>query len=387
MTDKRKPYVSMFVVLIATFVLIFAFDKVMAILSIFRPLAYALIIAYLVDGIVRMFMRRCKMGRGLAVASSIVLVLLVCGITGYYTIPFLIDTMGDLVSYVSRLLVEHNTGIYNLIQSAAEFFDIDIDAIVRFDFTKFDKSILDGLNTAIQGVYGLTVGTVTKVGSSLVMVFTSFVLAIYMLIEKEDLLNRGKRFLRAIVAEKNEDSVLGAFTMANDVFKKFIIGKSVDSLIIGILMIVFFMLFGIEYGVVFGIVGGIGNMIPYFGPIISAIPVVLILLIINPWHALIALIIILVVQQLDAHIIGPKVLSDNIGGVSAFWILFAVTICGIAFGLMGMILGVPVVVVIKNLVEDFVDKRLKKREKKPVKSVEDLQATKMSEEDADAKEQ
>ena len=95
----------------------------------------------------------------------------------------------------------------------------------------------------------------------------------------------------------------------------------------------------------------------------------------------------MVVQQLDAHIIGPKVLSDNIGGVSAFWILFAVTICGIAFGLMGMILGVPVVVVIKNLVEDFVDKRLKKREKKPVKSVEDLQATKMSEEDADVKEQ
>ena len=102
-------------------------------------------------------------------------------------------------------------------------------------------------------------------------------------------------------------------------------------------------------------------MIPYFGPIFSAVPVVLILVIINPKSALIALITIVVLQQLDGNVIGPKILSDNIG-VSAFWILFGVTVCGMALGFVGMIIGVPLVVVAKNLVEDYVNIKLKQRE-------------------------
>ena len=148
--------------------------------------------------------------------------------------------------------------------------------------------------------------------------------------------------------------------MANGVFKKFIIGKFIDSSIIGVLCLIIFKIFGIEYAVVFSIIIGVGNMIPYFGPIFSAIPVVLILVIINPQSALIALISIIVLQQLDGNVIGPKILSENIG-VSAFWILFGVTVCGMAFGFVGMIAGVPLVVVAKNLVEDYVDIKLKQR--------------------------
>ena len=383
--EKKKTNIYMFVILLITLLFIFAYDRILIVLNVFSPLFYGVIIAYLLDGMVRLLLRRLKIKRGLAVALVIVFVLLLCGVTVYYAIPFLASTIRDLVDYVSSLITEHNTGLYNMIEKAAAFFNINIDSIYKFDITKIDKDLMNTLNTAFHGVYGLTVGTVTKVGSSIVVVFTSFMLAIYMLIEKEDLLYRMKRVLIAIIPEKSENYVLGAFTMANDVFKKFIIGKAVDSLIIGLLMIVFFMLFGIEYSVVFGIIGGIGNMIPYFGPIFSAVPVVIILLIINPWHALIALIIILVVQQLDAHIIGPKILSDNIGGVSAFWILFAVTICGIAFGFMGMIFGVPIVVIIKNLVEDFANRRLEKRvKKKPVKAVETAVIKEKNEVDSDA---
>lgn len=377
--DKKKTYTYLTVAVIATLLLIFALDGVLAVLAVFRPLFYGIVIAYLLDGIVRTLMNKCKMKRGLSVAVTIVAVLLLLALLFYYTIPFLIETVRDLFLYVGDLLIEHDTGFYNLLEDVAGFFEIDLDAVLSFDFASIDKGILDALNTAMQGFYTKAVGTVAAVGGSVVVIISSFMLAVYMLVEKEDLLNRARKLGRAVVAEKNEEYLLKSFTMANDVFKRFIIGKSVDSLIVGLLIIVGFVVFGIEYGVVFGILCGIGNMIPYFGSIFAGIIVMLILLIINPWHALIALIIILVVQQLDSHIIQPKVLSDNIGGVSAFWILFAVTISGMAFGFVGMILGVPVVVIVKNLVEDFVDKRLKSREKKPVKAVEKAEVTEVAE--------
>ena len=378
--DKKKTYTYLTIAVIVTLLLIFAFDGVMAVLSVFKPLFYGIFIAYLLDGIVRLLMNKCKMKRGLSVAVTIVVVLLLLTLIIYYTIPFLVETIRDLVLYVSDLLIAHDTGFYNLLEDAAGYFNIDLDAVMNFDFANVDKGLLDVLTDTIQKFYGATLGTVAAVGSSVVMIISSFMMAVYMLIEKEDLLDRARRLGRAIVTEKNESYLLESFTMANDVFKRFIIGKSVDSLIVGLLIVIGFIVFGIEYGVVFGILCGIGNMIPYFGSIFAGVVVTLILLIINPWHALIAIIIILVVQQLDSHIIQPKVLSDNIGGVSAFWILFAVIISGMAFGFVGMILGVPVVVIVKNLVEDFVDRRLKNREKKPVKAVEKAEVTEVAQE-------
>lgn len=361
---KDKSRITMFVIALVTALFIFASDKLLAIAGIFSPVFYGLIIAYLMDGLVRMLVKYTKIKRTPAIIAVIIFVLLLCAYAVCYTIPFLISTVGDLVAYLRQLIEQHNTGIYNIAKTVADYLNIDIDKIYRFDLSAVNKDVINVAKTALEGIYGFTAGTVTSIGSSVVIVFTSLVMAIYMLFEKDDLLARMKKLVRALCSEKNEKYILSRFTMANEVFKKFVIGKAVTSLIIGILLIIFFWIFGIEYAVVFGLLGGAANMIPYFGQIISSVPTVLILLIINPIHALIALIIIIVVQQIDNQIITPKVLSNNIGGVSAFWILFAVTICGIAFGFMGMIFGVPLVVVIKNLVEDFVDRRLKSRDGK-----------------------
>ncbi len=370
MEKKNKTAVTLFAVALITALFIFAYDKLLAVLGVFSPVLYGVIIAYLMDGLVRMLCKYTKIKRTPAIVAVIVFVLLLCGYTVYYTIPFLVSTVGDLIAYVRELIDQHNTGLYNMAKILADYLNVDVDKIYRFDISSIDKNLIDTLKTALHGIYGFTAGTVSSIGSSIIIIFTSFVMAIYMLFEKEDLLFRMKRLLRSLCSESKEKYVLSCFTMANDVFKRFIIGKAVDSLIIGLLMIIFFWIFGIEYAVVFGILGGVANMIPYFGPILSAVPVVIILMIINPVHAAVALIIIIVIQQLDSHVITPKVLSDNIGGVSAFWILFAVTICGIAFGFMGMIFGVPLVVVIKNLVEDFVDYRLAARDAKKTENAE-----------------
>ena len=368
---KGKSFLYLFIVAVLAFLVVFAGDKISFVINVFKPLIYGVVIAYLLDGFVRVFNRKFKINRILSIVIVVVLVLILCGLVCYYAIPFLVNTVKELITYVSSLLIEHNTGIYAAIESVARFFDIDLSAIYNFNIYEIDKNLLDTLNGTIQNLYGFTLNAVTSLGSSIILIVTSVIMAIYMLIEKDDLLGRAKRLVRALVSEKNEEYVLNSFTMANTVFKNFIIGKAIDSFIIGILMFILFVVFRIEYAAVFSLIGGIGNMIPYFGPIFSSIPVVGILLLINPWHAVIALAIILIVQQLDGNVIGPKILSDNIG-VSAFWILFSVTTCGVAFGFAGMIVGVPLVVIIKNLVEDFVDMRLKKRIKEEPEEVSEI---------------
>lgn len=356
---KNKNYIGLIIAVIIIFLFVFATEKMFYVISIFKPIMVGIVIAYLLDVMVRFLTGKLKMRRGFAIFIVLVVVVAFVAVCIYFALPFLMDTVKKLINNISNLLVGHNSGINQLVDYVSANANIEFES---FDAIKFDESLLDFMNKFIQSFYSIVVSRVVEFGSSMLNVLTSIMMAIYMLAEKESLLNWFRRLIKASFSESRGDYILNAFTMANGVFKKFIIGKLIDSTIIGIMCLIIFKIFGIEYAVVFSIIIGVGNMIPYFGPIFSAIPVVVILLIINPKSALIALITIVIVQQLDGNVIGPKILSDNIG-VSAFWILFAVTVCGMAFGFIGMIIGVPLVVVIKKLVEDYVSTKLEQREK------------------------
>jgi len=359
---KNRKTTIMFTVAIISLFVIFAYDKISIVFDILSPVFYACIIAYLLDGLVRAFCKWFKMKRGLSVAIVLFIAFALFGLLFYNAIPFLINTVVDLVGYVTELITNRDNGIYNIASRLAYYFGFNINTLINnFDISKMDETLVETANNLIRNIYGVTINTVTSIGSSFVIVFTSIVMSIYMLVEKKTLLIWCKRFVRAICPESKEEYVLSKFSMANDVFKRFLIGKMFSSAILGFLIGLGFVIFGVEYPVVFGLLCAFGNMIPYFGQIISTVPVVIILLIINPWHALIALIIMIVVQQLDNQLICPKVISDRLKGVSAFWIIFSVTICGLAFGVLGMFVGVPVIIVIKNLIEDFVNMRLRDR--------------------------
>lgn len=355
---KNKNYICIFIIAAIIFLFVFASEKMSFVISIFKPVLAGIVIAYLLDGMVRFLNKKLRIKRGIAIALVIIIFLALGGLCVYFALPFLVDTTKDLINYISSLLTGHNNGLYDVIEKAAALVNVDLNLL---DSIRFDESLLSMFNSVIQGLYNVVVSKIVEIGSSIINIITSVIMAVYMLMEKDNLLNWLRRLVKASFSESRGNYILNAFSMSNSVFKKFIIGKFVDSTITGVLCYILFKIFGIEYAAVFSIITGIGNMIPYFGPIFFTIPVVLILLIINPSHALIALIIIIVVQQIDNNVIGPKILSDNIG-VSAFWILFAVTVCGMAFGFIGMVVGVPLVVIVKNLIEDFVERRLKARE-------------------------
>jgi len=355
---KGKKYIGVFIIAAIVFLFVFASEKMFFVLSVFKPILVGVMIAYILDVMVRFLNTKLKIKRIISIAIVLIFVVALVTVCVYFAVPFLVDTIGKLVNNISEHLTGHDNGINRFVNYISTVINISVGEI---DIGKIEQTLLDLMNRFIQSFSGTVISRVVDFGSSMVNVLTSIMMAIYMLIEKESLLTWFRRLIKAIFSENKSNYILNAFTMANGVFKKFIIGKFIDSAIIGLLCLIVFMIFGIEYAVVFSIIIGIGNMIPYFGPIFSAIPVVLILVIINPKSALIALITIIVVQQLDGNVIGPKILSDNIG-VSAFWILFGVTVCGMAFGFTGMIVGVPLVVVAKNLVEDYVNLKLKQKE-------------------------
>ena len=188
-----------------------------------------------------------------------------------------------------------------------------------------------------------------------------FIVSIYVLSKKELFKGQAKKIVYSIFNVKNGNIIIKNTRMASDKFSGFIIGKIVDSLIIGFLCFIGCSIIKIEYPVLIGLIIGVTNIIPFFGPIIGAIPCLLLLLIINPIHALYFLIFVIILQQLDGNFIGPKILGSSTG-ISSFWVIFAITVFGGFWGIPGMIIGVPLMAVIYTLIQSALDITLKNKE-------------------------
>lgn len=181
-----------------------------------------------------------------------------------------------------------------------------------------------------------------------------------MLLDKDILIGNLERIIHSIFNKKRAEAVWDTITKANEIFSGFIIGKTIDSTIIGILCLILMKLFGLggSYAVVISIFVGITNMIPYFGPFIGAIPsIVVILLAVSPQQALGFAILILAIQQFDGNVLGPYILGDKTG-LRPIWIIFAITVGGWLGGVVGMFLGVPCVAVIAYILNDIMNRRL-----------------------------
>lgn len=197
--------------------------------------------------------------------------------------------------------------------------------------------------------------------------------------------NKLQKIVFAVFQKKKAEYFWETMRKANDIFSGFIIGKTIDSLIIGVLCLILMTLFGIgsSYKIIISIFVGITNMIPYFGPFIGAIPsAIIIFLSVSPEQGLAFIILILALQQFDGNILGPYILGDKTG-LRPIWIIFAITIGGWLGGIIGMFLGVPCVAVVAYILDDIVKERLKQHNadipkiddtKSPEKTINDLKS-------------
>lgn len=215
-------------------------------------------------------------------------------------------------------------------------------------FNKFMASSIksvSNLPNITQKIYFAAVNT----ASVLIDWTMAFILSIYMLGSKEFLCKQLKRFGAAFLPTKWMPTIYEIINVSDDKCGKFIVGKILDSTIIGLMIFVYMSLRGLPYALLISVIVAVCNLIPFFGPFIGGIPSALLLLLVNPAYCLEFIIMIIVFQQIDGNLIGPKIVGSQVGLVG-FWSLFSVIVAGGLFGITGMILGTPIFAAIYTLV-------------------------------------
>ena len=186
------------------------------------------------------------------------------------------------------------------------------------------------------------------------------IVSVYMLYSKELYSAQAKRLLYSFFSEKKANDILVESRFIHKTFTGFFAGKIIDSVIIGLLCFLGTSILSIPYAVLVSLVVGVTNIIPFVGPLIGAIPSALFIFVVDPKACLYFIIFILCLQQLDGNIIGPKIMGESIG-LSTFWVIFAITVFGGMYGIIGILIGVPLFAIIYSAIRDISTKLLKEK--------------------------
>lgn len=341
-------------------------------INILSPFAGGVVIAYILDPVVKLFYHKLfkeKKGiRWLAILLAYLVAILLIVLLAWLVIPQIVNSIAMLFTNFPSYI----QGIQDVLTMIQDRFGVDLSQATK---------MLDDSEAMVKEVYSLAssampqiVASIGSVASNFVSTFTSLAASIYMLADKKHLLHQLRTLAHAFLPEKVAENTLRICHYANVNFTSFFIGKIIDSAIIGVITFVAMTILRLDFAVLISVFIGITNIIPVFGPFIGAIPSIFILLLVNPIQAAIFCVLILIIQQLDGNFIGPKILGSSIG-ISALWILFSIVVGGDLFGIVGMVVGVPVFATLYGLAQEFVHYLLDRRgidsEGKPVENVPD----------------
>ncbi|MEG0764705.1 MAG: AI-2E family transporter [Pseudoflavonifractor sp.] len=330
-------------------------DKIRMFTGVLTPFITGFAMAYLLNTPMSFFERKvfknCKFRRSFSILTVYLLAFALVAVLINLILPQVIQSVMGLAGNMPIYLENLNQWTRIL----AEQFHVESDLVkeVMVSYQDLLKKATDLLSKALPQLLDLGVA----VGSGLVSAVTALISSIYMLAGKGRLLPQIKKLIYAFIPRKTADRFLQICSQANGIFVGFINGKLIDSAIIGALCFVLCTLMRIPLAILISVIIGVTNVIPFFGPIIGAVPCIMILLIVDPWAALRFLLLVIALQQFDGNILGPKILGDSTG-LSAIWVLVAIVMGGGLFGFPGMILGVPTFAVLYALTRELVNSRL-----------------------------
>ncbi len=327
-------------------------------LDVLTPFILGFVIAFLLNAPVRFFetkvYQKLRARRALSIVTVYFLALLAIIVLLQLVLPQVGASFLNLVNNLSGYLENLNRMVTDL----SVRFGLEWDALS--DLVADYQTIIRNVVTFITSSMPDLVNFGMAVGSGVVAVLTAVIASVYMLAGKDRLIRQLKKLIYALFPAKGARHILEGASRANTIFVGFINGKILDSAIIGVLCFLLTSLFRIPYAVLVSVVVGVTNVIPFFGPIIGAVPCLMILVIVDPWAALRFGILIIALQQFDGNILGPKILGDSTG-LSAIWVLVAIVVGGGLFGFAGMLLGVPTFAVLYTFMRDWADERLRRK--------------------------
>ena len=298
----------------------------------------------------------------MATLACVVLVVGLFGLLVYFVVPQLIQTIIELVNTLPQRLAALSDWLevhVSRIPSLARWVDNVANAKTTEIISWVREHILDGdaMNIATMISSGVTIAVKYVLNA-----FIGLLIMVYLLNYKERLFAICRKIVAATCGNKRKDRLYEFVDIVNETFIGFIVGRIIDSFIIGVLTYIVLKITDIPFALMISVIVGVTNIIPFFGPFIGAVPSVVLLLTEDPVKALYFVIIILIIQQLDGNVIGPKVMGNAIG-MSSFWVLIAVLIGGGLFGFTGMLLGVPVFAVIYRYIDKLTIRQLRHKEK------------------------
>ena len=345
------------------------------VISAAQPIIIGLVLAYLLNPVMKFFERHLyrlfkdrmktdqkarKMARGIAITCSIifliaVIVLLIAAIVPSVinSIMGIVDTLPANVANLVKMIQEGRLGNYEVADTIGDVLTKLTDYVENWA----TKTLLPQARTYLIQI---TSGVINMVKAMFNFVI-GIIVAVYVLMIKERLIGQSKKVIYAIFKPKQGNIIVETMHKADDIFGGFIIGKIIDSAIIGVICYVGCSILRIPDTMLVSVIIGVTNIIPLFGPFIGAIPALLLVVIQSPWHALYLLIFIIVLQQVDGNIIGPKILGNSTG-LTSFWVMFAILIGGGMFGFLGMLLGVPVFALMYYIVRRLVNHGVAKKQ-------------------------
>ena len=349
-----------------------------SVLDILSPVIIGGVIAYLCSPIMRFYeqwlfthMRKGSLRHNLSLILTVLTALAIVAGIFFMIIPQLADSITDLLnnyeSHIDNLLAS----LQRVINKITTNLPIDIDisnteklgALLTDMFgstENFLAKLLDKLqtSTASGNLFGDIWSGILYVFNAFKNLFIGMFIAFYLLASKEKRAAQIRKFRRAMFSDKTNRRITDVTALVDDTFGGFIFGKIMDSLVIGVLTFLLLTIFEVSpYNLLIAAFVGVTNVIPVFGPFIGAIPSFLIVLISNPSKAFLFLILILIIQQIDGNVIGPKILGDNTG-VSSLCVIIAIVVCGSLWGVVGMLVGVPIFAIVIELVKRYLEKRL-----------------------------
>ncbi len=375
--------VTAFLVILAStlvVMLIFKWNSVYAALrflgDILSPITYGIILAYLlapvyngtfrlVTGLLEKVMKNGKRIRSISrfastAASLVVLAGVVTGLfltiipTVWESVIGIVNSIPSYAGFVSRWIEETFASYPEVESTVMSLYGQAVNSLVGWIQSNGDW--MSNLEAVFGRVFSGIIGLVNVGKNSLI----GAIVMVYLLNIKDTLLAQAKKAAYGLFSVKFANSLIDKCRFVHRVFGGFIVGKIIDSCIIGVLTFVVLTILRMPYAMLISVIIGVTNVIPVFGPFIGAIPSALLLLLVNPRQCLIFLVVILLIQQFDGNILGPKILGDSTG-LSSFWVLFSILFFGGLLGPAGMVIGVPTFAVIYKLITEKIEKRLNRK--------------------------
>lgn len=342
-------------------------------LLILKPFIYGIVIAFLLTQIFNYFDKKLtiqfnkkydiekskNLSKIFSIIISIVIMFLVLFIIFYLLIPkMIVSILGIIESWPENMrnlekwlegILSSRPMLEEQILSAVNTSSTSVFSWLTDALLPQMKKISDGVTTGLTGMYTFIKDFIIGI-----------VFSVYMVANKNKFIAQTKKLIYTIFGVKAGNHILEVGRYSNKIFNGFFKGKLLDSLIVGIFTYLCMIVLGLPYPLLISIIIGVTNIIPFFGPFIGWIPTAIIIFLVSPIQALYFSILILIIQQIDGNILGPKIVG-NTTGISGFWVLFSIILFAGLFGFAGMIIGVPLFAIIYHFITLYINRSLKKK--------------------------